>query len=308
MAGGIADREQDRLAGRAGLGERRLAPGAPMHRVVLVLEQIGARLLAEQVAFDPLLHGSFLLARPRITQWSARSRHERHHRRAGERRRPRGRGGDPHLRAGHARRARGALRRRAASRATLPCATSRSARRRDARSRPGAVVPGAGELHRRGHGRASGAWQPRRGPGVLDALLVRSPARGSPSLASSRAAPSRTASSISPRSKASPISINAETEAQRRQALAQSEGSLRQLYEGWRARAARRAGADRGRARLRRRGRRRRSTWRSRPTRSSTSLLAVDRAPSRRPSRRASARRLAHRHRRSAERRQVEPA
>ncbi len=29
--------------------------------------------------------------------------------------------------------------------------------------------------------------------------------------------------------------INAETEAQRRQALAQSEGSLRQLYEGWRA-------------------------------------------------------------------------
>ncbi|MGK2922450.1 MAG: tRNA uridine-5-carboxymethylaminomethyl(34) synthesis GTPase MnmE, partial [Methyloceanibacter sp.] len=29
--------------------------------------------------------------------------------------------------------------------------------------------------------------------------------------------------------------INAETEAQRRQALAQSEGSLRRLYEGWRA-------------------------------------------------------------------------
>ena len=29
--------------------------------------------------------------------------------------------------------------------------------------------------------------------------------------------------------------VNAETEAQRRQALAQSEGSLRQLYEGWRA-------------------------------------------------------------------------
>ena len=29
--------------------------------------------------------------------------------------------------------------------------------------------------------------------------------------------------------------IDAETEAQRRQALAQSEGALRQLYEGWRA-------------------------------------------------------------------------
>jgi tRNA modification GTPase len=29
--------------------------------------------------------------------------------------------------------------------------------------------------------------------------------------------------------------VNAETEAQRRQALAQSEGSLRKLYDGWRA-------------------------------------------------------------------------
>ena len=44
MAGRVADREQDRLAGRLGLGERRRPPGAPMHGVVLVLEQIGARL------------------------------------------------------------------------------------------------------------------------------------------------------------------------------------------------------------------------------------------------------------------------
>ena len=57
MAGGIADREQDRLARRPRLFERRLAPRAPMHGIVLVLEEIGARFLAEAVTWCTLLHG-----------------------------------------------------------------------------------------------------------------------------------------------------------------------------------------------------------------------------------------------------------
>ena len=98
--------------------------------------------------------------------------------------------------------------------------------------------------------------------------------------------------------------VNAETEAQRRQALAQSQGSLRQLYEGWRAellgaQALVEAGldfADEGDVATDvsvKAGASRRSTAR------------VDRAPSRRPSRRAPARRVPHRHRRTAECRQV---
>ena len=46
MAGGIADREQDRLARPLGLSERLRPPGPPMYRVLLVLEQIRARLAA----------------------------------------------------------------------------------------------------------------------------------------------------------------------------------------------------------------------------------------------------------------------
>ena len=57
MAGGIADREQDGLARRPRLGERRLAPRAPMHGIVFVLEEIGARLLPEAVTWCSLLHG-----------------------------------------------------------------------------------------------------------------------------------------------------------------------------------------------------------------------------------------------------------
>ena len=49
MAGGIADREQDRLPRALGLGERLRPPGPPMHRVVLVLEEIGARLAAKAI-------------------------------------------------------------------------------------------------------------------------------------------------------------------------------------------------------------------------------------------------------------------
>jgi hypothetical protein len=49
VAGGVADGEQDRLVGGCGLGERRRSPGAPVHRVVLVLQQVGARLVAEKI-------------------------------------------------------------------------------------------------------------------------------------------------------------------------------------------------------------------------------------------------------------------
>ena len=51
MAGGVADREQDGLARALGLGERLWPPRPPMHRVLLVLEEIGARLAAETVSF-----------------------------------------------------------------------------------------------------------------------------------------------------------------------------------------------------------------------------------------------------------------
>ena len=50
MAGGIADREQDRLVLRLGFRERGRVPGLPVHRVVPVLEQIGARGLGEAIA------------------------------------------------------------------------------------------------------------------------------------------------------------------------------------------------------------------------------------------------------------------
>jgi len=50
MACGVADGEHDRLAGGLGGGECRIAPCLPMNRVVLVLEEVGARFLAETVA------------------------------------------------------------------------------------------------------------------------------------------------------------------------------------------------------------------------------------------------------------------
>ena len=49
VAGGVADREQDGLVRRPRLGQRRLAPGPPVHRVVGVLEQVGRGGEAEQV-------------------------------------------------------------------------------------------------------------------------------------------------------------------------------------------------------------------------------------------------------------------
>ncbi len=72
--------------------------------------------------------------------------------------------------------------------------------------------------------------------------------------------------------------IDAETEAQARQALAQAEGGARALYEGWREELLQRASADRGRARLRRRGRCRRQRRGRRPMPSSPSCSPPSRA------------------------------
>ncbi len=53
MAGGIADRQQDRLACRACLGQRRLAPGAPSDGIVLVLKQVRTGFLSQEVGVHP---------------------------------------------------------------------------------------------------------------------------------------------------------------------------------------------------------------------------------------------------------------
>ena len=44
VAGGVADREQDRPVGALGLGQRLLAPRPPVHGIVGVLQQVGAGL------------------------------------------------------------------------------------------------------------------------------------------------------------------------------------------------------------------------------------------------------------------------
>ena len=54
VAGGVADREQDRAVAPLGLGERLGAPGAPVHGIMRVLQQIGRGLLAEQIAASAL--------------------------------------------------------------------------------------------------------------------------------------------------------------------------------------------------------------------------------------------------------------
>ncbi len=92
--------------------------------------------------------------------------------------------------------------------------------------------------------------------GVLAALArsARLPAGASP--ASSRAAPSRTASIDLAQAEGLADLIEAETEAQRRQAVRQMGGALSALYEGWRGAAARGHGAGRVRHRFLRRGRR----------------------------------------------------
>ena len=49
VAGGVADRDEDRLVLAAGAGERLLAPRVPVDRVVRVLEQVGGGLCGESV-------------------------------------------------------------------------------------------------------------------------------------------------------------------------------------------------------------------------------------------------------------------
>src|SRR5215468_7021365 len=50
MAGGVADREQDRPIGASCLRDRLLAPRPPMHGVVGVLQQVGAGLATQAIA------------------------------------------------------------------------------------------------------------------------------------------------------------------------------------------------------------------------------------------------------------------
>ena len=59
VAGGIADREQDGLVGRLRLGQRVRSPRAPVHRIVAVLQEIGAGFGAQKV----LAHGPSRLVR-----------------------------------------------------------------------------------------------------------------------------------------------------------------------------------------------------------------------------------------------------
>ena len=55
VAGGVADREEDRLVLGAGAGNRLLAPGVPVDRVVGVLAEVGARFLREAVRHPPII-------------------------------------------------------------------------------------------------------------------------------------------------------------------------------------------------------------------------------------------------------------
>ena len=49
VAGRIADREQDRLVGALGFRERLRSPGPPVDRIVLMLQEIRARLPGETI-------------------------------------------------------------------------------------------------------------------------------------------------------------------------------------------------------------------------------------------------------------------
>jgi hypothetical protein len=49
MAGGIADREKDRLVGPPGFGKGFRSPGTPMDGIATVLEQIGTGGVAQQI-------------------------------------------------------------------------------------------------------------------------------------------------------------------------------------------------------------------------------------------------------------------
>ena len=49
VTGGVADAEEDGFAGGTGFGKGLVAPGVPVHRIVLVLEEVGAGLGGEAV-------------------------------------------------------------------------------------------------------------------------------------------------------------------------------------------------------------------------------------------------------------------
>ena len=111
MAGGVADREQDGLVGPLGFGQRRRSPRPPMDRVVLMLEQVGARLVAEPVfgslrvdprgrlssASIPFTITLSVGRTPSVCKAGLMSLRARYHLRTGERSGSRGGRGDPHL-------------------------------------------------------------------------------------------------------------------------------------------------------------------------------------------------------------------
>ena len=49
MAGGVADRQKNRLAAALGLGQRLGAPGSPIDRIMLVLKEVGTGLASETI-------------------------------------------------------------------------------------------------------------------------------------------------------------------------------------------------------------------------------------------------------------------
>ena len=149
--------------------------------------------------------------------------------------------------------ARGALRRRA------PCPSRRLARHRPAasadRPRPGAVVPGAVELHRRRHGRAARPWQPRRDPrgDRRGARARRHAARRARRVRAPRVRERQARSHRGRRSRRSRASRDRGAAPSGARPIARfAARALRGLAR----RAAARASADRGRTRFRRRGRR----------------------------------------------------
>jgi tRNA modification GTPase len=115
-----------------------------------------------------------------------------------------------------------------------PLPASAAARARPARlelDRGLVLFSGAGQFHRRGHGRAS-LHGSRAVIRVRCSCAARPPRTRLAEPGELLAA--RRNGKLDHRVEGLPI-WSAETEAQRRQALAQSEGSLRHLYEGWRA-------------------------------------------------------------------------
>src|SRR5262249_28720461 len=65
VASGVADGEKDRLVLAARGGERVLAPGTPVHRVVRVLEKIRTLLVDEPVGLSAFVQGVSLLGSTR---------------------------------------------------------------------------------------------------------------------------------------------------------------------------------------------------------------------------------------------------